>query len=204
LTARREFKLIKLVEYFHTFQGEGMNWGRRAFFVRIPFCNLSCSWCDTEFNKFERVEAEEFIKAAESEPCRFAVITGGEPAMSKETPKIIKILKDLKFEIAIESNGTFPIPDGIDFVTLSPKAQADFEMHPQAIRVANEIKVVVDEGFDTSILNSIEKLSDEYVRLSLSPEWGNKDASLKIIEEFIKENPKWRISLQTHKIMGVR
>lgn len=196
---------LKLNEVFFTFQGEGEHWGRRALFVRLPYCNLKCSFCDTEFNSFEEWSEEKFKEFAIQEKCRFAVITGGEPTMNKQTPKVIQILKDLGYELAIESNGNFPIPNGIDFVTISPKRDAKYYIHADAALKANEIKVVVDKNFDFDVIRNLQNHEwTKLVRLSLSPEFGNMKESLLEMESFIKENPRWRISLQTHKFMGVR
>lgn len=197
--------MLRLVETFWTFQGEGAHAGRRAFFVRMPFCNLKCSWCDTEFNKYETFTEEEFRAQALAEPTRFAVLTGGEPMMNKQSPRVIEILKELGFEIATETNGTFPILDGIDFVTVSPKRDAAFEIHADAALKVNELKFVIDEPFDMEILKRFQEMDwTKLVRLSVSPEFGNFDASIEKMTAFIKENPRWRISLQTHKWMKVR
>lgn len=196
---------LKLVEWFWTFQGEGAHAGRRAFFVRVPFCNLACSWCDTEFNKFVTVSETDFLKDALAEPTRFAVLTGGEPTMNKQSPRIVELLRHNGFEIAIESNGTFPIPFTADFVTLSPKRDADYEIHADAAMKANELKFVVDDGFDFAVIKKYEKMPwTKLVRKSLSPEFNNFKENVSRIEAFIKENPQWRISLQTHKWIGVR
>jgi organic radical activating enzyme len=194
--------LININDIFWTIQGEGENWGRRALFVRMPFCNLSCSWCDTTFNTFKKWSEDEFNKFAQQEPCRFAVITGGEPTMNKHTPKVIELLTKLGFEIAIESNGTFPVPAGIDFITVSPKRDADYDVHPDNWYRVSEFKYVVDDGFDFKIL---ERHTDKKTtaRLTLSPEFNNFDQNVKAILEYIKENPQWRISLQTHKWIKV-
>lgn len=196
--------MLRLVEWFWTFQGEGANWGRRALFVRLPFCNLKCSWCDTEFNKFQTISEADFIQFAESEPARFAVITGGEPAMNKQTPRIIELLKGIGFELAIESNGTFAIPQGFDFVTVSPKRDADYRIHPAALNSAHEFKFVVDDGFDFEQLRIFQDQVRPDQRLTLSPEFNAFKLNVSRIESFIKENPRWRLSLQTHKWIGVR
>lgn len=197
--------MLRIVEMMWTFQGEATHMGRRALFVRMPFCNLSCSWCDTQFNKYEKISVDDFIAFAKQEPSRFAVLTGGEPMLNKQSPRIIEILKSLGFEIACESNATAPILPGIDFVTISPKRDAEYKIHPDAALKANEVKIVVDEGFDFNVCRDIQNQEwTKLVRLTLSPEFGNFKASIVEIENFIKENPRWRISLQTHKFMGVR
>ncbi len=193
---------LRINDLFFTFQGEGQNWGRRSLFVRMPFCNLACSWCDTQFNSYKQWTEEVFIEFAKQEACRFAVITGGEPTINKQVPRVITLLKELGFEIAIESNGTFPIPDGITFATVSPKRDAGFEIHQANFDYGRvqEFKFVVDEGFEWSVLKNFEATG---AKLTLSPEYGRFDESMKEIMAYIKENPQWRYSLQTHKILKI-
>ncbi len=194
---------LRLNDVFWTFQGEGRNWGRRALFVRLPFCNLACAWCDTEYNSYKSWEEDQFEEFAKQESCRFAVVTGGEPTVNKQVKRVIELLKGLGFEIAMESNGTFPIPAGVDFATVSPKRDAGYEVHAENLKfgAVHEFKFVVDEGFDWAVLKSFEG-SDAI--LSLSPEFNRFEKSLEEIFAYIKENPKWRISLQTHKWMKVQ
>lgn len=197
--------MLNIVEMFWTFQGEGTHVGRRALFVRMPFCNLSCSWCDTEFNTYKKITEQELIDFASQETARFAVLTGGEPMLNKHSPKVVEILNDLGFEIATETNGTAKIIDGLDFITVSPKRQAGYAIHADAALKCHEVKVVVDEGFDFEVLRKLQNEDwTKLVRLSLSPEFGNFQPSMQMIEEFIKENPRWRVSIQSHKFMGVR
>lgn len=197
---------FNLVEYFWTFQGEGANAGRRALFIRLPFCNLKCSWCDTEFNRFDVIPYHVLENYALSEPTRFAVLTGGEPSMNKQLPKLISVLKNIGFEIAIESNGTFAMPPGIDFITISPKRDAatPYGVHADTLSRAHEIKLVVDEGFDFEVAKRFEKIAPAGTRLSLSPEFSRMKQSFQLIEQFIRSYPRWRLSLQTHKWIGVR
>ena len=192
---------MNINDVFWTLQGEGANAGRRALFVRMPFCNLACSWCDTTFNTFKKWTPEEFTNFALQETAKFAVITGGEPTMNKHTPDVIQILRYLSFEIAIESNGTFPIPDGIDFVTISPKRDADFEINKDAYQKASEFKYVIDKDFDYTILDRHD--TNDGRRYSLSPEFNNFEHSVQSILNYIKEHPSWRMSLQTHKWIKV-
>jgi organic radical activating enzyme len=198
--------MIRINDLFWTFQGEGFHSGRRALFVRLPFCNLKCSWCDTEFNTFTKMSEDEFKAQAILEKSRFAVITGGEPTINKDAPKVIEWLKELGFEIAIESNGMFPVPGGIDWITISPKKDSDYFIHPFNAHMINEIKVVVDEGFDFKVLEAFESIygSSIYTRLTLSPEYNTFHASFEAIQEFIKEHPQWKYSLQTYKWLGIR
>lgn len=198
---------LQINDVFYTIQGEGANAGRRSLFVRMPFCDLACSWCDTQFNTFTRWNENEFEKFASEGKCRFAVITGGEPTMHKHTPRVVNILKSLGYEIAIETNGHFPIPIRIDFVTVSPKrdvakaSQPPFYICDDAFENASEFKYVVDKGFDFGILDRHDVHDGK--RYSLSPEFGSFQESVQRILDFIRENPEWRLSLQTHKWIGI-
>lgn len=192
---------LHLNDLFWTLQGEGAHAGRRALFVRMPFCNLSCSWCDTNFNTQMKWAENDFVNFALKEPARFAVITGGEPMLHKDTPSVVRILKSLGFEIACETNGTYPIVDGIDWATCSPKKDIDYYVHPQAWDRVHEFKYVVDKQFDFGIL--ARHRHDDHRRYSLSPEFNEMEANLEKIFDFIKEHPRWRLSLQTHKWIGL-
>lgn len=168
----------------------------------MPFCNLDCSWCDTSYNSFYDITEETFILYANSEKARFAVITGGEPMMNKQVPEIIRLLKLHGFEIACESNGTFPIFDGIDFPTISPKQGANWEIHPHAFTNGKEFKYVVDQHFDFNILKK-HNVNDGR-RYSLSPEFNDRKNQLIRIENYIKGNPAWQLNLQTHKYENIK
>ena len=202
---------FQLNDLYWTFQGEGFHTGRRALFVRLPFCSLSCSWCDTSFNTYKKWSVESFKKEAEREKSRFAVLTGGEPSLHKHTKKIIEILKELGFyDIAMESNGCHEIPEGVSFLTLSPKRDSknlphskgeSFYIHPEAFEKAKEFKYVVDREFDFSVLFR-HNLKDGR-KYYLSPEYSEMKENLKKIMDFISLNPLWKISLQTHKWMGI-
>lgn len=210
---------LKINDLFNTVQGEGFHAGRRALFVRMPYCNLACTWCDTSFNSYKEWSIDEFILFATQEQTRFAVITGGEPMMNKQTPRVIAELKRLGFEIACETNGTFRIFDGIDFVTVSPKKFSQekhqplppagngmgnypaYFVHADAMQRAHEFKYVVDADFDFEILSRHDVTDGR--RYSLSPEYNDFGANVARINVFIAKNPAWRISLQTHKWMGI-
>lgn len=195
-------KIFKIVDIFHSIQGEGFHAGSRALFIRMPFCNLKCSWCDTEFNTFKNYSEEDLNKIIDSEPCRFAVITGGEPLLNKQTPEIIKFLEAHGFHIACETNGSFPYLKGIHHVACSPKRDNDFKIHPALIDNISELKIVIDRGFDLSLLNLFEN-TVRHALLYLSPEWNDFEENLNTIIEYQRGNPKWKISLQTHKIMKI-
>lgn len=195
-------------DVFWTVQGEGANSGRRALFVRMPFCNLACTWCDTEFNSYKKWSERELVAYANQEACRFAVLTGGEPMLNKHSPRVITVLKNHGFEIATETNGTVPILKDLDFVTVSPKRfSTDRNLPPyyvcaHARQTAHEFKFVVDDQFDFDVLKDYNPHDGR--RYSLSPEFGGLQKNIERILQYVKNNPAWRISLQTHKWMGVK
>lgn len=189
-------------DIFWTFQGEGANAGRRSLFIRLPKCNLRCSWCDTEFDSFKKMSLEELNDFIDKEQARFAVITGGEPLMNRQTKEIVAILKSAGFIVACETNGTWPYVEGIDFVTCSPKKDAGYEVHQDLFDYVNEFKYVVDTDFDFSILDRHD--TSDGKRYSLSPEFNDMLGSVAKIETYIAKNPAWRLNLQTHKWIGIK
>ena len=200
-------KTVALNDLFWTLQGEGRWMGHRALFVRLPFCNYNCSWCDTEFDSFSPWTKEDFITFCQKEPARFAVITGGEPLVHKDINVIVQTLKKMGFTIACETNGSVAIPNGIDFPTVSPKAFTqgkfpEFHIHKQAFKQAKEFKYVVDEGFDFKILERHKPYDDEKI-YSLSPEFSQMSEMSQKIIEYIQRNPRWNLSLQTHKWLDI-
>lgn len=212
---------MKINDLFYTIQGEGKNAGRAALFVRLPLCNLSCPWCDTKFDTWTEYTEEEFIRFVDSVPARFAVITGGEPSMNKQSPLILDILQTRGFEVAMESNGQFLAPSAVDHLTISPKRwSAKYDKpqrkHPFWFDFRNtpsEIKLVVDVpevlNIATVIYQSWKrgdfKFKDQLEpRFYLSPEWNQRESILPLMVEYVKEYTEWKISLQTHKILDVK
>lgn len=198
---------LQINDLFWTLQGEGRHSGRRALFVRLPFCNYDCSWCDTEYNSFKKWSEDDFLDFARRESARFAVVTGGEPLMNKDLPRVLKLLKDEGFTIACETNGSYPAAAEIDFVTVSPKKYTqskypEFYIHPELNDRVGEYKYVVEKDFDFEILkrHSPEKTGVTY---SLSPEFTHMPEVLPKILAYIRENPQWRLSLQTHKWIDI-
>lgn len=205
-------KPLQINDLFWTIQGEGRWAGHRALFVRMPYCNYDCPWCDTEYDSYKNYSLEEFEIFCTQEPARFAVITGGEPTAHKDTPRVIELLKKHGFYIACETNGSLPIPVGIDFPTVSPKRFtkskfAPYHIHESVYASAKEWKYVVDKDFDFSILNrhksAAKFMADTAVVHSLSPEHGDMAVNTQSILNYVAENPQWKLSLQTHKWINV-
>ncbi len=209
------FRPLQINDLFWTVQGEGRWSGHRALFVRMPYCNYDCPWCDTEYQSYNDVTEADLSAFCQQEPARFAVITGGEPTLHKDTPRVIEILKKYNFYIACETNGSAPIPEGIDFPTVSPKKFTknkfpEFYVHESVFEKAKEWKYVVDQDFDFSILDrhsipstAVHDPSLQPVVHSLSPEFSQFTENTKKIMDYISLKPGWKLSLQTHKWIGI-
>ena len=203
-------------EIFYSIQGEGYHTGRPAIFCRFSGCNLwnglekdrevaKCNFCDTDFvgtngdggNKFlnEVDLAKEIVSYWPNSSKPFVVLTGGEPMLQVDI-KLIKGLKKYKCEIAIETNGTISVPKEIDWICVSPKAG-----NPLIQVYGDELKLVYPQK------NIAPDVYEKYTfkNFSLQPMDGElKVHNTQLALEYCKNNPKWKISLQTHKIIGVR
>ncbi len=204
-------------EIFYTLQGEGANTGRPAVFCRFAGCNLwsgreadrtdaVCKFCDTDFVGTDGIGGGKFVTARElatevarywpasSHDKRFIVCTGGEPLLQLDAD-LIDALHEERFEIAIETNGTLEVPAGVDWVCVSPKAGAEL-----VVKAGDELKIVHPQADDP---RQFENLAFRY--FYIQPMDGPNAAEwLKASMQFCAENPKWRLSLQTHKLLGIR
>lgn len=204
-------------EIFYTLQGEGMNAGRAAVFCRFSGCNLwsgreadranaVCKFCDTDFfgtdgdggGKFgtaqELAEAIAQRWPSDTSGQRFVVCTGGEPLLQLDK-ELIDALHQRNFLIAVETNGTVPVPEGVDWVCVSPKAGAQL-----SVAGGDELKVVYPQETDPN-----DYLKLDFKHFFIQPMDGPRaKESLAAAIEFCQKNPVWRLSLQTHKMIGIR
>ena len=195
---------LPVMEHFYTLQGEGSHQGRAAYFIRLGGCDVGCVWCDVKgswnADAHPLFSVEEIVKKASVEEGRFVVITGGEPCMYDLVP-LSRLLKEKGFEIAIETSGAYPLSGEMDWVCVSPKKfKAPLA---ESIIQAHEMKVVI---YNTSDFNWAEEQAQKVnsnCELLLQPEFSKFDAIMPQIIDYVKHNPKWRISLQTHKIINV-
>lgn len=186
----------KVNEIFYSLQAEGINAGRAAIFIRLCGCNLKCPWCDTKYHNegewYSKEELEEEVRNL-ADNRAIIVFTGGEPTLQlKEDEELLP-----EYYRAIETNGTNPVPSWLDWVTCSPKTDIDFtksEIQP------DEIKVVFEEGRE-KYLKSLTKLGAE---LFIQPLELDGKMNIKETVDFIKANPEYRLSLQFHKMIGIR
>ena len=209
-------------EIFYTLQGEGVHSGIPAVFVRFSGCNLRCPWCDTDFADFTLMTAEQIVHEVldlyqlPNERRKMVVLTGGEPSLQVDRP-LLDALHDAGFYICIETNGTRPLPDGIDWITCSTKYikhQTSIIYHLSLHRV-DEVKVVFTGDYDPEIWRTqleaehwlLQPLhySGEYLLESGIDEWENdRNDNLDDTVRYILNHPFWRLSIQIHKITGLR
>jgi len=195
--------IYPVVEIFHSVQGEAFHTGVPHVFIRFGKCNLRCEWCDTDFLTYRDMPLKEIVGQVLSYRCNRVIFTGGEPCM-QDLDTIGKELKKYNIHLSVETNGTIKVPEIIDWVCVSPKDQ----LYPNVTikqRNGDELKVVYC-GQDLSLYDDL-KLGFKHHYLqpcyleNESVEHNGRSFSL--VEEVVKSNPGWRLSLQTHKWMGV-
>jgi len=191
--------MLQINEMFYSLQGEGTHSGTPAVFIRLAGCNLSCDFCDTDYSlkKFSSIEQVLQEVRQLGGDCPMVILTGGEPLAQSETLALITALQHDSRRVHIESNGTIAteLPPEV-WLTVSPKERLNDAMAARA----NEAKLIVDARVP---LEWIERFG-ERTTLFLQPE-GNKPENIKLAVEAIKADPgRLRLSLQTHKVIGIR
>lgn len=183
-------KTYKVNEIFYSLQGEGFYTGIPAVFLRFAGCNRRCAFCDTDFDDFELLSADEITERVCAYPARHIVITGGEPTLQLDNELIGKLKQRGKY-LQIETNGSLPIPAGVDWVTCSPKAK------PWKIDRTDELKIVY-EGQD------VEEIASYFPGTNMRFLQPCSGVNIKETVDYILKNPKWRLSLQTHKLIDIK
>lgn len=191
---------MKINEIFYSLQGEGAWSGTPCVFVRLAKCNLRCPFCDTEFDSFVEMTEEEIIAAVNAYPARRIVLTGGEPTL-QITSAFVDALHAAGKTVAIETNGTRPVPANIDWVTVSPKADFVGGAGVPVLTRADEVKLLFDGQHE------VHDFGITATHYFLQPvDTGNTTENSLILHAciaYVKSHPRWRLSLQTHKIIGV-
>ena len=192
------------MEHFYTLQGEGLHTGKAAYFIRLGGCDVGCVWCDVkeswDAEAHPKMTVDEIVNVAGANPGRIAVITGGEPAMHDLTALCNK-LHEVGFATHIETSGAYKLSGDLDWVTLSPKK---FKAPVEAALVkANELKVVVYHSSDLKWAEEHAAKVGPDCLLYLQPEWSKRESITPLIIDYIQKNPKWQLSLQTHKYINI-
>jgi organic radical activating enzyme len=192
------------MEMFYTIQGEGHHTGRAAVFVRTSGCEVGCVWCDVKESwNIDTKQYKSVLSITEeiaNYKTDFVVITGGEPLMH-DLSKLTQSLKGKGYEIAIETSGTELKTGAIDWYCFSPKKFK--KPLDEAYCLANELKIIINHPSDFNWAEKHAKKVNSNCLLYLQPEWEKQERFLPLIIEYVKNNPKWKISLQTHKFMNI-
>lgn len=193
-------KEYRINEIFYSLQGEGRNTGQAAVFIRFSGCNLHCSFCDTDFTEYTLMSLNDIVRRLAGFPSPkstdveiWCILTGGEPSLQADE-ELVCCLHQLGYRVAMESNGTHQPPAGLDWLTVSPKIQPIVEQ-------CSELKVIFDGK---------EQPCDFGIKAKyyyLQPcDTGDREQNQRIVHqciEYIKQHPRWQLSLQTHKMVGI-
>jgi 7-carboxy-7-deazaguanine synthase len=192
-----------VMEHFYTLQGEGAWAGSAAYFIRLGGCDVGCHWCDVKdswpMDAHPRLSVAELVAAVLATPCRRVVVTGGEPLMHDCTA-LTTALHAAGCTLALETSGAYPLSGSWDWVCFSPKK---FKAPLDAFYpLAHELKVIVYNRQDLEWAQTHAARVAPHCRRYLQPEWSRPEAPGWIVD-FVKAQPQWQISLQTHKYLDI-
>ncbi len=199
-----EKNTLPVMEAFYTLQGEGHYSGHAAYFIRLGGCDVGCVWCDVkeswDADLHTQYSVEDIVNQASEFPKSIAVITGGEPLMYN-LDELTLALKTAGFRTNIETSGAHPFTGSWDWVCFSPKKFK--EPLPEIYGKANELKIIIFNKSDFEFAEKYAALVNRECKLFLQPEWDKREKMTPLIIDYIKSNPKWSMSLQTHKYLDI-
>ena len=195
--------MYKINEIFYSLQGEGFHTGTPAVFVRFSGCNLRCAFCDTQHQEGQRMSLQEIVDEVNKYPVApLVVLTGGEPSLFIDEAFVAELKKKTKKEIAIETNGTRPLPNNLDWVTLSPKSAFEGgDAEPCVLKTCDELKVVY-LGQDLVQYDEIET-KNRFLQPCFVTDFGQQQTNMKACVEAVKSHSNWRLSLQIHRVLNI-
>lgn len=197
-------KLLPLMEEFYTLQGEGFNTGQAAYFVRIGGCDVGCHWCDVKESwnakLFPPTKTDKIVSNAASYPAKAVVVTGGEPLMYNLDYFCSELHKQ-DISRFLETSGAYPLSGEWEWICLSPKKNSP--PLKDIYLKASELKVIISNKGDLDWAEKNANHVGEKCHLYLQPEWSKANHIMPFITEYIMANPKWKISLQSHKYMNI-
>lgn len=192
------------MEQFYTLQGEGHHVGTPAYFIRLAGCDVGCVWCDVKESwKTEGYpvhNAEELAEMAHSSGTSVVVITGGEPCMH-QLDELTSAIRSRGLKTHIETSGVHPLSGTWDWICFSPKKFG--KPLPEIFERADEFKPIVFHVSDLEWAKGFEEQLNDSCMKFLQPEWSKRDGVMPIMLNFLRQNPQWRLSLQTHKYIGI-
>jgi 7-carboxy-7-deazaguanine synthase len=196
--------LLPLMEEFYTIQGEGFNTGKAAYFIRVGGCDVGCHWCDVkeswDANVHPLTPVGKIVAHTLEWKADSVVVTGGEPLIYN-MDELCGQLKENHIKTFIETSGAYPLSGKWDWICLSPKKT--MPPLPEIYQAANELKVIIFNQHDFKWAEEQASRTGKECYLYLQPEWSRHEQLLPQIIEYVKSNPKWMISLQTHKYMRI-
>lgn len=195
--------MLPLMEEFYTIQGEGAHTGRAAYFIRIGGCDVGCHWCDVKESWNAESHPPTSIDLIVENAAKYAdtvVVTGGEP-LSWDMTLLTNRLKDRNLKVHIETSGAYPLSGTWDWICLSPKKN---KLPTKTVYDnAHELKVIIHNKHDFIFAEEQAELVNNDAILFLQPEWSKKEEMTPLIVDYVMNNPKWRVSLQTHKYLNI-
>jgi 7-carboxy-7-deazaguanine synthase len=195
---------LPLMEEFYTIQGEGYHSGKAAYFIRVGGCDVGCHWCDVkeswDASLHPLTKTDDIVEHVKKSVSRAVVVTGGEPSMYN-LDYLTQELKKSGIETFIETSGAYPLTGDWNWICLSPKKTA--RPLPGIFSRANELKVIVHNRDDFKWGEKNAAQVGVSCKLYLQPEWSRRDEIMPQIIDYVMNNPKWNVSLQTHKYMGI-
>lgn len=203
-TVPEDGTLLPLMEDFYTIQGEGFHTGKAAYFIRLGGCDVGCHWCDVkeswDASLHPLTPAEEIVQRAEQYPGKAVVVTGGEPLMYN-LDYLTNALQQRDIQTFIETSGAYPLSGIWDWICVSPKKFKS--PRPDILPLAGELKVIIFNKSDFAWAETHADSVAKECKLYLQPEWSKAAQMMPLIIEYVKKNPKWEISLQTHKFLNI-
>ena len=195
--------MYKINEIFYSLQGEGYHSGTPAVFVRFSGCNLRCAFCDTQHQEGEMMSLQEIVDEINKySNAPLLVLTGGEPSLFVDEAFVAELKQQTGKKIAIETNGTRPLPNNLDWVTLSPKTIFEGgNSEPCVLKTCDELKVVY-LGQDLAQYETIEA-EHRFLQPCFVEDEEQRKANVQSCVEVVKANPKWRLSLQIHRVLNI-
>ena len=196
--------MLPLMEAFYTIQGEGYHSGKSAFFLRIGGCDVGCHWCDVKeswnADLHPPTEIYKMIDQILAYPAKTVVVTGGEPLMWNMQP-LTDRLHNNGMSVHIETSGAYPLSGDFDWICLSPKKNNPPK--DAIIPLTNELKIIIHNLNDFKWAEQYAAKCSSNCKLYLQPEWSKVQEMMPHITDYVMKHPKWNVSLQTHKYMGI-
>jgi 7-carboxy-7-deazaguanine synthase len=196
-------EMLPLMEEFYTIQGEGFHTGTAAYFIRIGGCDVGCHWCDVKESWNAELHPPTHINRIVENATKYAdtvVVTGGEP-LTWDMTLLTNKLKNQNLKVHIETSGAYPVSGKWDWFCLSPKKNK--LPVDDAYAIADELKVIIYNKHDFIFAEEQAAKVNPNAILFLQPEWSKKEEMTPQIVDYVMNNPKWRVSLQTHKYLNI-